>query len=230
MKLKDGQTRDFIHRYDLRIETKNTDSEVDCEKLILKQLQLFHSLILQADPTALIPPYLSLDRNNQGFKDLSARATVVSLRGTGITKMYVHRLLPRPEGGQFYCNIILATSISPPSLQDALAIHLRDNRMGLWQQAIDAEQVTEIGWLLYSSRQQDEKRISGLLSKLTGEKIGARWRLVKTNKTTRRKPNDTQGNKAPDVQALHLECHSTTAQYTKHKIARLYSSTTTNFP
>jgi hypothetical protein len=50
--------------------------------------------------------------------------------------------------------------------------------MGLWQRSIDAEQVSEIGWLLYSTRQQDEKRISTLLSVLTEEK---NWRQMENN-------------------------------------------------
>lgn len=178
---------------------------------------------------ALIPPYLTLDRNAQGFKDLSAKSTVASLKGMGVIKRYFHRLFPRQEGGQFYCNNILATSVHPSSLRDGLAVHLRDNRMGLWQRAIDAEQVTELGWLLYSSRQQDEKRLSDLLSSLTGEKIGARWRLIKTNTSPRRRINEGTSD-APAVRAIHLECSATLAQHAKHKIARLYSSSTTQFP
>jgi len=101
--------------------------------------------------------------------------------------------------------------------------------MGLWQQSIDAEQVTEIGWLLYSSRQQDEKRVAELLSHCTEEKIGACWRLIMTSANVRRNkgPNEP---KPPEVRALHLECDSAVAQHAKHKIARLYSSSTTLFP
>jgi hypothetical protein len=50
----------------------------------MKQLQrLFHSLPLQADSTALIPPYLMIDRNAQGLQDLSTTHKVASLRGMG---------------------------------------------------------------------------------------------------------------------------------------------------
>jgi len=36
-----------------------------------------------------------------------------------------------------------------------MAVHLRDNRMGPRQRAIEVEQVVEPGWLLYSTHQQD---------------------------------------------------------------------------
>jgi len=45
-------------------------------------------------------------------------------------------------------------------------MYLRDNQMALWQRSLDSEQVAEIGWLLYSTQQQDEKRNSALLSRL----------------------------------------------------------------
>jgi len=56
---------------------------------------------------------------------------------------------------KFYYNIILATTKHPRSLQEAMAVHLRDNRMGPRQRAIEVEQVVEPGWLLYSTHQQD---------------------------------------------------------------------------
>jgi len=126
------------------------------------QLQLFHSLVLQVDGTTLIPPYLTLDHTAQGFKDLSTKTTVAALKGIGMVKRYFHWLFPRQEGGQFYCNVILATSSTPAVFREAIALLLRDNRMGLWQRLIDAEQATESGWLLYSSRQQDEKRVADM--------------------------------------------------------------------
>jgi hypothetical protein len=229
IQFKDNQERPYIHQYNLKIETKQMDTEAECERLILKQLQLFHSLVLQADGTTLIPPYLILNCTAHGFKDLSTKTTAAMLKGIGTVKRYFHRLFPRQEGGQFYCNVILATSKTPANFCDAITLHLCDNRMGLWQHSIDAEQVTEIGWLLYSSRQQDDKRVADLLTHCTGEKIGAHWRLIQNsiNVRSNKGPHD---QKKPEVRALHLECDSMVAQHAKHKIARLYSSNTTSFP
>jgi hypothetical protein len=68
IQLKDNQERPYIHRFVLKIETNKTDMEAECERLIQKQLQLFHSLILQVDNTALIPPYLMLDQEHKALK------------------------------------------------------------------------------------------------------------------------------------------------------------------
>lgn len=145
----------------------------------------------------------------------------------GTVRRYFHRLYPRTEGGMFYCNIIIASMRHPNSIRDLLAVHLRDNRLGLWQRAIDAEQVAEIGWLLYSTRHQDEQRLVRLLSNTTGEHIGARWRVIKTTTHNRRTGTSPQSK---EVRAIHLECDANLTQRMKHKVARLYSSSSTNFP
>jgi hypothetical protein len=80
---------------------KKTNSEADCEVQIMKQLQLFHGLLWQADDTTLIPPHLTLDRQAQGFKDLLPKNMVASLRGMGSARRYFHRLFPRQEGVHF---------------------------------------------------------------------------------------------------------------------------------
>jgi hypothetical protein len=54
----------------------------------------------------------------------------------------------------------LASDLSPTSLAEAISVRLRDNRMGLWKRSIDADQVSEIGWLLDCTRQHDEKRLA----------------------------------------------------------------------
>ncbi len=43
---------------------------------------------------------------------------------------------------------------------------------GIFPRACDHERTAEIGWLLYSTRQQDEERLSELLSSLVQEQLG----------------------------------------------------------
>ena len=231
IELKDNQTRPFIHRFDLRIEIKATDSEEDCHKLLQKQLHLFFSMVLQADESALIPPYLTLDRASAGFKDLSFRYPVANIKGFTNVKRYFSRLFPRKEGGQFYCNLILALSKSPESVLSLLRQPLFDNSISCWRRPTDCEQVSEVGWLLYSSRVQEESRLSHLLSKMLKENIGVRWRPVRTTNNFRRtKEPNPPANRAPPVRALHIECDSTQVQRIKHKLAKLYGSSSKRFP
>lgn len=105
--LKHNQVMAYVHRYDLKLDTKKTESESDCERLIMKQLVLFISLGLQANDSAIIPPYLVLDRAARGIDDIARSFTGINLKGMGMAKRYFHQLFPRVEGGQFYCTVII---------------------------------------------------------------------------------------------------------------------------
>jgi hypothetical protein len=228
--LKDNQIRTFIHRFDLRIQIKATDSEEECEKLLQKQLHLFSSIVLQANESALIPPYLKLDRESAGFKDLSMKYQVSDIKGFSQVKRYFSRLFPRPEGGQYYCNVIIALTNGVVWVTENIKRSLQDNKIGLWKCPTDCEQVSEVGWLLYSTRLQDPERISNMLSKITNEEIGVRWRPVCTSSSFNRKKQDQNSDDRNQVRALHIECDSKKVQFVKHKIAKLYGTTVKQFP
>jgi hypothetical protein len=111
-----------VHRYDLRIETKKTDLEMECEQLIMKQLHLFFFILLNADKEIIIPPYLVGDRAAAGLKDLLDKFNVTQVKGMASIKRYFHRLFPRAEGSLFYCNVILASNQRPEELVDRISL------------------------------------------------------------------------------------------------------------
>ncbi|MFN9978492.1 MAG: hypothetical protein ACK53Y_01190, partial [bacterium] len=71
----------------------------------------------------------------------------------------------------------------------------------LFPKVCDHEQTAEIGWLLYSARQQDEERVSAMISSLVNETIGAKWRPIRTNDRQRAALTNPQER----TYALHLE-------------------------
>jgi hypothetical protein len=88
---------------------------------------------------------------------------------------------------------------------------------GLFPKACDHECTSEIGWLLYSARQQDEERVSEMISNLVNETIGAQWRPIRTNDRQRAEPTDPQDR----VHALHLEGAEETALRIRQKIKKM---------
>jgi hypothetical protein len=61
---------------------------------------------------------------------------------------------------------------------------------------------TDVGWLLYSTRQQDTTRLAELLSALSGEIVGVKWKPIRTMEGFRKKdPNEQQEL----IRALHIE-------------------------
>jgi hypothetical protein len=186
-------------------------------------------IILHADNSTIITPVPIKRQYGKGYKGYLYKIPEHKCQSMVTIKWYFHRLFPRAEGDQFYCNIILASDLCPTCLMDTIDVHLRDNKMGLWRHSIDAEQVSEIGWLTYSIRQQDEKRLASLLSNLTAEKIAAHCRVIRMS-TTARKQQGTQAGKQIEVRVICLKCNSAVLQFTKHKVNHLYCLKATEFP
>jgi len=105
---------------------------------------------------------------------------------------------------------------------------LENNDFSLWPKATDNENTTDVGWLLYSTRAQDEERLSGLLSELIGENIGVKWKPVRSSMGSNRKKE----RMAPEekTKALHVECGVDRLHEVREKLTKWYSSSSNSFP
>lgn len=98
---------------------------------------------------------------------------------------------------------------------------------GLFPRASDHESAGEIGWLLYSTCQQDEERISDLLSNLMKDKIGAKWRTIRTTDFSEKKEPEDPSTR---TYAIHLECASDKTLALRQKLSKWYGSAAKEFP
>jgi len=226
--LKKNNNRPHIHRYTVRFKTIKSKSEDEAHQLIQDCLQRFLDIVLQADPKTIIPPYLELDRNDKSVSNISSAFPVTALESYHSIKKYFFRLSPRDEEGISWCSIILAQSLSFSQFIDKAKYSLENNDFSIWPKASDNENTTDAGWLLYSTRAQDEERISALLSSIIGENLGVKWKPIRVSSgITRRKDQPADQEK---IKALHVECLVDRLQEVKDKLSRWYSSTSTNFP
>ena len=104
---------------------------------------------------------------------------------------------------------------------------LENNEFSLWPKASDNENTTDVGWLLYSTRVQDEERLLSLLSRLTGENLRVKWKPIRANNANIKKKDQPAEEK---VKALHVECAVERLQEIKDKLNHWYSSSFTRFP
>ena len=108
---------------------------------------------------------------------------------------------------------------------DKAGSSLNNLEYGLYPRASNHESAAEIGWLLYSIREQNEERISDMLSKLTGEIIGAKWRPIRTSVGARKKDDDETR-----TFAIHLECASDKVQAIRQQLSKWYGTGSNTFP
>ena len=144
-------------------------------RLFKKTLQRFLEIVLQADSKTIVPPYLELDRNDKSVSDQSTVFLVSSVDSYHVINKYFFRLSSRDDNGFNWCGIILAQFIPFLTFMEKAKYSLENNDFSLWPKASDNENTTDVGWLLYSTRAQDEERLSNLLSEITGENVGVKW-------------------------------------------------------
>jgi hypothetical protein len=202
--LKKKNLRPHTHRYTLRFKTNASKSEEDGHQRAQETLQRFLDIVLQADPKTIIPPYLELDRDDKSITDISSAFPISSIDSYHALKKYFFRLSPRDEEGISWCSIILAQALPFSVFMDKAKYSLENSEFSLWAKASDNENTTDAGWLLYSTRAKDEERLSALLSSLTGEYIGVKWKPIRASSGNIRRKDQA----APEekIKALHVEC------------------------
>jgi len=226
--LKKGNMRPYIHRYTLRFKTIAPKSEEEGHQIIIDTLQRFLATLIQAEPKTIIPPYLDLDRNDKSMQDISSAFPVSSIDSIHILKKYFFRLSNRNEAGMNWCSVILAQPIPFSIFIEKARYSLENGDFSLWPKASDNENATDVGWLLYSTRNQDEERLTSLLSKVTGENIGVKWKPIRASTFSSGK----KGNQEPaeTVRALHVECAVDRLQEVRDKLNLWYNSASNKFP
>jgi hypothetical protein len=85
---------------------------------------------------------------------------------------------PRDEAGIIWCSIILAQSNSFSIFMEKAKYSLDNQAFSLWPKASDNKSATDIVWLSYSTRQQDKDCLASLLTTLTNENIGVKWKPI----------------------------------------------------
>jgi hypothetical protein len=186
----------------------------------------FFDIAIQADSSSTIPPYYELDRADKIVPDIKNVYSIFSLDPMETIKRYFLRLSPRNDKGNMYCSLILAQNISFHDFMDKARSSLMNLDYGIFSKVCDHERTSEIGWLLYSTWQQDEERISELISNLVNAKVGAKWRPICCNDRNHKDPT----NPIEQTYALYLEGAEDSALKIRQLLKRWYGSRARKFP
>jgi hypothetical protein len=131
------------------------------------------------------------------------------------------------ETGRTYCSIILAQTKPFQEIMDRTLSSLCNHNIGIYLKACDHKNTSDVGWLLYSARQQDEERPTHMLSSLTNEILGVKWKQVHTTEGFCKPSADDPKVK---IFALHIEGPTDKAHDIRQKLPQWYSSSSTSFP
>jgi hypothetical protein len=63
-------------------------------------------------------------------------------------------------------------------LRKDMQMWLQDSNHGIYYKMLQVEDSSEIGWLLYSTKEMDAGALADEIEDLVGVKIGLRWKVI----------------------------------------------------
>jgi hypothetical protein len=197
------------------LKVKQSKTEEEEFGALQQAFQKILDISLQVDPSSTIPSFFKLDHNDKSVPDINSKYQVSELDSMPLLKQYFSCLSNRNNKGNVYCSVILVQNISFQNFMDKARLSLANLEYGLFPKACVHEETLEVRWLLYSVHQQDEERLSEMISTLVNEYVGAKWRPIRCNDRNRKATEDI----APRTYAIHLEASSTKAADIRQKLS-----------
>jgi hypothetical protein len=208
-KLK-GQYRKHHLRYDLRL---HVPASQEADKVMIAAAKKFFAKAKEMDPTITVLPW-SATSSQAKLKD--ARSIPEQM---GAFKMYFHQAQPKVAGGHVYMRVWLAHDKEPELLQEDLRWWMQNQQFGLYPRSVQAENISGVGWLLYSTKEVNCTALKDAIEKRLGNKyeIGCRFKMISLG---------VRGAVAKEnqVKAIHIECDSADQFDVKVALSKIYAS------
>ena len=137
---------------------------------------------------------------------------------------YFSRAQVKTVGGQSYMDIYVQYSIPMEELTSNVDWFFKEAGMRMFNKTIQAESITQMGWLLYSYSNLDTKALADAISNQIGTRVGLRYKYINTDKY---EPDREQRRK---WMAIHIEADSDDSKKATRGLKELYSMSSTTFP
>ena len=167
----------YIHQYETRVTLKLSISP--SEDPLAKIRQIIKELLREAsqiDENISIMPWRSKSHLDS-LPINSAPPDTVTRMHRFLHKLYIPK---KGEQTQIYPCICIGHDIIFSNLRDDLLPWLSSNGHGLFYNMLQEEDRTEMGWLLYSTREIDAGALADEIIDAIGLNVGLRWKVINT--------------------------------------------------
>jgi hypothetical protein len=139
----------------------------------------------------------------------------------GAFKTFFHQAQPRVAGGFVYMRVWLGHNKDTETLKDDLQWWMNNQQFGLYPHSVQAENISAIGWLLYSTRDVNCAFLQSALERRFKRRfeVGCHYRMISLGHRGAI-PKDEQ------VKAIHIECDSAVQFELKAALSKIYASAT----
>jgi hypothetical protein len=209
--IKPVPARIHITRYDIKLNVLPVTNATENFEALTDAIKDFWSTLKEQDSTLVVYPWeegskmptLSvIDRLPKKMSDLQA---------------YFNRAYATNDGGVRYMSVYLGHNDEYKVLHLNVKHILDGNRLGWYKKSLQVEKAVCIGWILYSTRDIDLDMLTENIFKMSGARVGLRWRAISLGRKLKLKPEQL-------VWAVHVEVDSKFAQTDRRRVEDLYSS------
>jgi hypothetical protein len=165
------------HEHTTRITLKlNCPSSGNAEETLLSLFSEFVDELVRSDETAAVLPWRSIHRSKGSIN----KPTEIP-KNSRFLRTYMHRFfISRTPDKPFitYPGIHIGHNHPLPDLREDMRMWLQDGKHGIYSKMLQVEDSSEIGWLLYSTKEMDAGALADEIEDLVGVKIGLRWKVI----------------------------------------------------
>jgi len=125
---------------------------------------------------------------------------------------------PWARGGDTYTSVLIGMHEPFPKIIKDTATWFWKTKFGLWKSSLQSEQLTSLGWLLFSTNTMDTEVLRGEISlRMASIPVSLCWKMISMG---------TQGSvpKEQQVKALHLYVDALDVGLAKPRLTALYTS------
>ena len=176
-------------RVDIKIKIPPSENPEETTTYILQQFLL---KLKYYDKKVSIAPWQENSTNNPLFShiDIPTRPSEI--------ETYIPRIRYARAGTTWYSGLRLIHAVPIPELKKDMLPWLKDEGHGLFTRTIQAENLVDVSWFVYSTWEMEAEALAAAISKYIQIEIGLRWKMISLG-TRDKIPVEQQ------VRALHIE-------------------------
>ena len=204
-------------RMGLQLTTPPTASNAD-KQLFLAAKEWFKKM-KEEDPHFRLLPWKAADSNMPAINIFSEIPETV-----GNFRCYFNRIQIKSKGGPTYGDVLLQHSVPMTDLTYNVDWFFKEKGMRLFPKTIQAENISQMGWLLYSYGSLDTAVLAPIIAEQIGAKVGLRYKYINSEKY------EIDRDQRKKWMAVHVECMTEEAKQASRGLKRLYGMSSTSFP
>jgi hypothetical protein len=136
----------------------------------------FFQEIKKIDSSLAILPWKDSDGNLDSVSSESSIPTSIKTLRTYLNKFYVGK--KSNQASMTYPGVYIGHDKRIPEIREELQPWLNYSNHGLFERMLQAESTSEIGWLLYSTKEMDAGALVDEIADLIGVQVGLRWKII----------------------------------------------------